>query len=117
MQQKDSSMIYWPTRFDPQRAPVHVLNRLTVAAPSETVWAWLIRAERWPEWYPNAHEVRIAEGKGPDLAPGVRFTWRTFGVSLVSQVEEFVPYERIAWSGKGLGVDVYHAWLLTPTEE
>lgn len=85
------------------------------AAP-ETVWAWLIRAELWPDWYPNAHNVRIEPPGHPDLALATRFHWRTFGVSLISTVEEFAPCERIAWSGLGFGVDVYHAWLITPTE-
>jgi hypothetical protein len=42
------------------------------------------------------------------------FTWRTFGVNVKSTVQEFIPNERLAWSARGLGVDAYHAWLLTP---
>lgn len=102
-------VIHWPERFDPARTPVHERNELTIAAPPEIVWAWLIRAADWPSWYPNARKVRIGDGERRELSAGARFKWRTFGVSLESRVEEFVPPARVAWSAVGLGVDVYHA--------
>jgi len=49
---------------------------------------------------------------GPDLKPGSRFRWKTFGVTLDSKVEEFVQFERIAWSARSMGVDANHAWLI-----
>jgi Polyketide cyclase / dehydrase and lipid transport len=109
-----SDAIRWPAEFDPVRAPVHVRNELAMSVPATAVWAWLVRARDWPSWYSNAHDVSI-EGGGPDLSSGVTFRWRTFDVNLVSHVEEFVPVERMAWNARGLGVWVYHAWLLRPT--
>jgi uncharacterized protein YndB with AHSA1/START domain len=108
-------VIHWPARYDPVFAPVHVRNEIEIPAPAPIVWAWLVRASRWPEWYPNAHNVRINDGADADLSDGAHFTWRTFGVSIRSIVMELVPFERIAWNGFGMGVDVYHAWLITPT--
>jgi hypothetical protein len=107
--------IPWPEEFAPSRAPIHVRNELEIAAPPSTAWAWLIRASDWPSWYANSRDVRI-EGGARDLGPGVTFRWKTFGVSLISRVEEFVPIERLAWTGRGIGVWVYHAWLLRPTQ-
>ena len=106
--------IDWPAQFDPARSPIHVVNRITLDAPAEAVWARLIRAADWPSWYANASKVRI-EGGESELFADACFTWRTFGVDLVSQVLEFVPGERIAWDAEGLGVLAYHAWLITPT--
>lgn len=106
--------IRWPDRFAPARAPVHVRNETDIAATPGVVWAWLVRASLWPSWYSNSSEVQIVGG-GDDLGPGTQFRWRTFGTSLTSRVEEFVPPERLAWSAQGTGVDVYHAWLITPT--
>ena len=60
------------------------------------VWAWLVRAELWPTWYPNSHRVRIVNGPHSDLTLGSRFHWRTFGVAVDSTVAELVPYERLA---------------------
>jgi len=107
-------MIRWPDRFRPERAPVHVRNEIDIPAAPERVWAWLVRAPGWPAWYPNSSDVAIV-GNAPELTAGSSFRWRTFGVSLTSQVEEFQPPERLAWTGRGTGVDVCHAWLLSPT--
>ena len=54
------------------------------------------------------------EHGGPDLAAEVRFTWRTFGVDLESQVQEFEPFERIAWLATAPLIEAYHAWLILP---
>src|ERR1700744_4076961 len=80
--------IRWPDRFSPDCAPVHVVNAITVAASPEAVWKVLIRAAEWPDYYANASKV-IVEGGGPDLSAGARFTWKTFGVDLQTQVTEF----------------------------
>jgi len=71
-------MIRWPEHYDPKQAPVHVRNELVIAAPPELVWAWLVRAEAWPSWYPNSANVRIAGG-GAELVLRTRFRWRAFG--------------------------------------
>jgi uncharacterized protein YndB with AHSA1/START domain len=107
-----SSSIQWPGRFRPDRAPVHVRNEIDIPASPAQVWPWLIRAPLWPTWYPNSSEVRLVGG-ATELALGTEFRWRTFGASLRSTVEEFVPPERLAWSARGTGVEVYHAWLIT----
>jgi uncharacterized protein YndB with AHSA1/START domain len=108
-------LIRWPARYLPSRAPIFVSNDLEVAAGPEIVWSWLVRAALWPAWYPNSQKVQIENGVLTELALGVRFRWRTFGVTLDSRIEEFVPHERIAWSARGIGVDAYHAWLIRPT--
>lgn len=108
-------MLQWPEQFHPTRAAIFVSNELSMSAPAERIWAWLVRAELWPSWYPNARNVRIEQGPRPDLALGTRFRWRTFGVTIESTVEEFAPRERIAWSARGLGVRAYHGWLIEKT--
>jgi len=83
--------------------------------PPEAVWPWLVRADLWPTWYSNSKNV-VIEGGGHELALGSVFRWKTFGASLTSKVEEFVENERLAWSAKGTGIDVYHAWLIERTQ-
>jgi uncharacterized protein YndB with AHSA1/START domain len=112
---REQAGIVWPDRYAPAKAPIHVRNELQMAVPPERVWAWLLRAPLWPSWYPNSKNVRFLEGQPPDLVLGTRFRWTTFGVNIVSSVREFVPNQRIAWDAQGLGLDVYHAWLITPT--
>ncbi len=103
--------IRWPEAYAPDRVAVRVSNQIDIAAPPELVWAQLVRAPAWPEWYPNSARVGI-DGGAQVLSDGAHFTWRTFGASVSSTVREFVPYERIAWDGAGFGLDVYHAWLI-----
>ena len=104
--------IRWPQKYEPGRVRVHVRNQLSMQAPASAVWAWLIRAQKWPEWYVNSSNVVFPDSSGPDLSLGVQFRWRTFGVAIESKVEEFVERERIAWSARGVGVDAYHAWAI-----
>ena len=109
--------VLWPARYHPADSAVFVSNKIVIEAEPAVIWAWLIRAPRWPEWYPNSAAVRLPDGAGPDLAAGLEFHWRTFGVPLVSTVREFVPGERIAWDGRAPGLDVYHAWVLERSGE
>ncbi len=109
--------IYWPECYKPQNAAVHVSNTLTMAAQPEHVWAWLVRAVLWPDWYVNAANVRFLKGVTPDLELNTQFRWKTFGITISSTVLEYVPGERIAWDAHGLGFDGYHAWLLQPVEQ
>ena len=105
--------IIWPAEFDPKRAPVHVTNTLESRASAHAAWAWLVRAPQWPDWYANSSHVRLPD-QASDLSAKLTFRWRTFGVRLVSHVEEFVPETRIAWTARGIGVWAYHAWVITP---
>lgn len=111
-----SGAIRWPAGHAPEGARVFVQN--AVEAPNaspEAVWAWLIRAARWSEWYANCKRLRFEEpGAGPDLALGTAFRWWTFGVPVRTVVEEFEPGARLAWSGTATGSWGYHAWLLEP---
>lgn len=108
-------MIKWPEKYSPERTAVHVHNELEMSVPPERVWAWLIRADIWPTWFPRAKAVRI-QGGGRDLQPGSAFRWRISGVSLRSTVDEFVPYERLSWSAHATGIDAYHVWLIERTQ-
>jgi uncharacterized protein YndB with AHSA1/START domain len=104
-------MIDWPEKYRPDRTAVHVHNEMGMPAPAETVWAWLVRADLWPSWYPNSQNVEVEHG-AEGLQLGSRFRWKTFGVNLKSKVEEFVPYERLGWTSRAMGIDSYHAWLI-----
>ncbi len=103
--------IIWPEKYSPANTRIHVSNEIKINSTPEIIWSWLVRAARWPEWYTPIKQVAIEGGAG-DLSSGASFTWRIFGVTFSSKVEEFVPYERLAWSARYEGVDAYHAWLI-----
>lgn len=103
----------WPARHHPDECPVASFNELLVQAPAEKVWAPLIRAVKWPEFYGNAWNVEI-DGDREDLEPGVTFRWTTFSLRVETTVREFEPNRRLAWSGSGYGSAAYHSWTLHP---
>ncbi len=108
-------IIKWPIGYDPAHTSVHVHNEIEIRAKPEKVWGILVEAAEWPSWYKNSSDV-VIEGGGV-LHEKAQFRWKTFGVSLRSEVAEFVPFERLAWTARSLGVDACHSWLIlgTPT--
>lgn len=107
--------IHWPAGFDPVKADLFSHNELIIDAPCERVWQRIVDAARWPEWYPNSKNVRIL-GDAPILAHGTMFRWTTFGLSIESRVDEFVPHTRFGWYGyaPGTAPSFYHTWFLSP---
>lgn len=112
--QMQSSQIVWPAGHGPEQSAVFASNEILIAAPPERVWAWLVRAALWPEWYPNSADMHFQSHTGPDLRDRTRFRWKTFGIRVTSKVYEFEPVRRLAWNADGIGIHAWHAWLLTP---
>jgi uncharacterized protein YndB with AHSA1/START domain len=106
--------IQWPDYNHPQNCSIHVRNELDIDATPERLWAWLIHATLWPTWYKHAANVISLNGAGSSLEMGSTFSWRTMGITVKCTVVEYVANERIAWTGRAYGIDVYHAWVLTP---
>jgi len=110
-----SADIHWPEGFTPETADLFSHNQLTIDVSCARVWEHIVEVTKWPEWYPNSKDVRFI-GDGPVLKQGSVFRWTTFGISLESKVNEFVPYTRIGWFGyaPGTAPTFYHTWYLTP---
>jgi hypothetical protein len=103
----------WPAGLDPAAAPVYARNEILIPAPREVVWEWLRAAQSWPDWYPNCTWLGIESGAGPDIGPGTRFVWRTFGVVVRSRVRVFEPPRAVEWDAAALlGTRAYHGWRL-----
>lgn len=101
----------WPHGAAPSDVPVLARNVALVDASPEIVWHHLIGAERWPQWYPYAKDVRIAGGAA-ELGETSAFTWHTVGVFVRSRVRTFVPNRAIAWTASAIGTEIYHAWRI-----
>lgn len=108
------SEIRWPARHEPKGAAIHEVNSGYSTAAAEVVWSWLVQPESWSTYYSNAHGMRPLAGGWPEIRLGSRFSWVTFGTRVTTEVTEFEPFERLAWTGTGwLGSRGHHAWLLT----
>jgi hypothetical protein len=98
-------------------SPVYGRCAVAIPAPAADVFAWLVHAERWPEWYSQCTRVRLVSGPRPALGIGTHFEWTVLGVPVATTVEECAPPLRLAWSGHGLGASAYHSWDIEPTAE
>jgi hypothetical protein len=79
--------IHWPQGFDPSQADLFSHNELLINASCARIWSHIIDANKWPEWYPNAKEVKITGDTV--LKDGTVFRWTTFGLPIESKVNEF----------------------------
>jgi hypothetical protein len=109
--------IHWPDGFHPEQADLFAHNEIVVHATCEKVFANIVDAQAWPEWYPNSHNVNLLNSPNGKLQEGTRFSWDTFGVHIESRVHEFVLGSRIGWFGDGTGMNAYHTFLLLKTDE
>jgi uncharacterized protein YndB with AHSA1/START domain len=107
--------VRWPDAHVPEGASIYVANHTRTTADPELVWAWLVRPEQWHRFYGNAKRIRHRSGPWPELGLGSRFSWVTFGAPVTTEITEFEPYQRLAWTGAGLGATAHHAWLLDAT--
>jgi Polyketide cyclase / dehydrase and lipid transport len=103
--------IHWPQGFDPSQADLFAHNEMLINASCARIWSHIIDASKWPEWYPNAKEVKITGDNV--LKDGAVFRWTTFGLPIESKVNEFTP-TRIGWYGyaPGTAPSFYHTWYL-----
>ena len=118
------SAIIWPAGYLPGTTDNFVSNEVIVAGlTAADVWPLLADATKWPSYYSNSGDVRFYGGKGPVLADGDRFFFKTFGFPVEAQVTEFVAPRpgqagRVAWhgwageEGSADRLDVIHAWLV-----
>lgn len=116
--------ILWPEGYLPGLTDNFASNEVIVAGLSVAdVWPLLNTPACWPDYYPNAANIRFYDDKGPELASQVRFYFETFGFPVEARVVEHEPpvdgqATRIAWhgwageEGSDDRLDVHHAWLL-----
>lgn len=116
------SDIIWPEGYVPGFTDNFCSNEVIVRGLTTVeVWPFLNIPARWPAYYGNSADIRLHDGRGPELGPGARFSFSTFGFPVEAQVVEHRPPvegqpARIAWHGwSGEGeqrLDVHHAWLI-----
>ncbi len=109
--------VRWPAGHAVPDADLHVVNRGSSTATPQQIWAWLARPDRWGEIYPNAWRIRHREGPWPQVALGSSFSWITFGAPVTTTITEYEPFERLAWTGSGLGARGHHAWILSARDD
>ena len=110
--------IHWPEAFHPETATLFAHNEVIIHAPLEKIWNILVNIRQWPQWYPNATEVRLLGGPAT-LQEGTNWQWKTFDTLFESLAYESVQYNRIGWYGyvPGTAPAFCHTWYLIPRGE
>jgi uncharacterized protein YndB with AHSA1/START domain len=106
------TVIAWPEGHRPEVSEFHAVNELQIAARREDVFEWLRRPDLWPTYYANARLVRHQDGAWPRVELGSRWRWLTFGALITSELVEFEPPGRLAWSASAPGSRGHHGWVL-----
>ena len=101
------------------RKAVTVQKSITIDAPPDRVFAWLVDWEHWPEWMSHVHEVRV----NGSLSESQRTHWIVDGpagtlVSWDAVTTRVIPDELIAWKTVP-GSPIKHAGRirLVPTDQ
>jgi uncharacterized membrane protein len=81
------------------RNAIAVQKSITIDAPIDEVFAWLVAWERWPHWMSHVRQVRALAGSG---AVGERTHWVVDGpagarVEWDAETTRFVPPVLVAW--------------------
>ena len=91
-------------------APVIARHSTTIAAPVSLVWRLHTDIDGWPTWQKAIDEAHL-DGV---FVPGAVFSWRTYGLSIVSTVYQVEPERHTLWGGPSEGITGIHSWTFTP---
>ncbi len=91
-------------------APVTAHVQSEIAAPPARLWALLINATAWPGWN---KQIESVTAPGP-LRKGARFSWKTGGTAISSEVQLCERERRLAWTGTAMTAKAIHVWELKP---
>jgi len=99
----------WPAGLSPGCSDLWACSELVVLAASAVTFARLVAISRWERDFSGIRDVR---GRG-HLEPDSEFEFELDGLRLCARVSEFVPGSRLAWSGHGVDITAYHAWVIS----
>ena len=105
--------LHWPAGFSPGFSDVWARSELVIIAPPDVVFSCLVAAGRWERDFRGLRNVRVLTGGHPDLAEDTGFEFEMDGLRLAAQVSDFVAGRWLAWSGQGIDISTYHAWVFS----
>lgn len=85
-------------------------QEILIQAPAEVVWKTHTDINAWSQWQPG---ITMAKLTGP-LAIGSIFQFQSGGLTITGTIQVVEPNQQIGWTGRALGAQARHVWLLTP---
>lgn len=114
---KATNLIVWPEEFNPEKSKFYVHNEIEINASPLAVWNILINAKEWHTYYKGAQSpIEFVDTAAKTLQDGLTFKFHTMGLKFQPVINEFVPYERLAWTSRIKSIQGYHAWVIVPTD-
>lgn len=107
--------ISWPPKFHPSKSRFYVHNEIMINASPATVWAILIDALVWENWYKGAKNIRFVDTSHKQLQANSVMNWQTMGLKFRSTIKEYEPNRLLAWESVKKSIQGYHVWLIIPT--
>jgi hypothetical protein len=95
-----------------ENAPVISRSTIMIEAKPEKIWNVLTDIDNWPRWHT---EIEYAKLHGP-LEASVGFTWKSGGMKINSILHTVAPFYSLGWTGKTLGINAIHNWILKAVE-
>lgn len=115
-QENNADIIDWPENYEPSRSKFYVENEITINAPPESVWTFLIDALQWESWYKGAKEVFLKDPAEKVLMQNSVFEWQTMGLKFESVIQQYEPTGLLAWESRKRSIQGFHVWLIIPTD-
>jgi hypothetical protein len=103
----------WPAGFSPECSDAWARSELVINAPPAVVFSCLVTAGWWERDFPGVRNVHVLTRGHEDLAEDTAFEFEMDGLRLSAQVSDFVAGRRLAWSGQGIDISTYHAWVIS----
>jgi hypothetical protein len=101
----------WPAGFSPGYSDVWARGELIIQAPPAAVFERLTAVDGWERGFSGLRNVH-GPGSG-SLAPDGEFEYEQNGLRLRARVTEWTAGRLLAWSGQGIDISVYQAWVIT----
>jgi uncharacterized protein YndB with AHSA1/START domain len=89
-------------------APLAVQKRVVIDASPDIVWKIHTDINAWSQWHSSISSARAVS----PLAVGSSFEWKSGGLTITSTIESLEPNRRISWTGRSIGTQATHLWLL-----
>jgi carbon monoxide dehydrogenase subunit G len=89
-------------------APVIAKGEIRVNATPDIVWEIMTNIERWPEWNPDVESARVND----ELVPGATFQWKAGPGTITSTLQQVERPAVLAWTGKTMGINAVHVWMI-----
>jgi hypothetical protein len=82
-------------------------------AVKKHVWDILTDINSWSQWQTAVSSARATM----PLSVGSTFVWKSGGLTITSTVQILEPNKRITWTGKSIGTDAKHTWIVQAQNE